>query len=271
MKAALFALSVIMGSQISLAQTQTTVTTQAPAPGLPWTATLKSEVTNTIEAAKDVGGAGTETQFRLAYKFTDAAQLGLLIGGKYNLATEAQVQADQEMLASDFAIAGILVAPGILEADKTEIDGRLYLPTSDASEVAKQNYQLRADVKLPYTLAPQRTATLTVSPRLTDYQVAATRLDLVSQLKLAQGKAIAPYVALNHKLKTANTAGLTRNAEYIGPEVGLDLVPHKLVKVSLSVSQDRNILNPTARKVRAEYSAFDTRETTYLLGAQIKL
>ncbi len=260
---------------VSLAQAQTTapsVTTTAPAAGLPLTATLKSEMSSNIESAKDQGGALTETQLRLAYKFNDTAQLGLLFGGKYNLANEKQTQADQNMIASDTAIAGILVAPAILGADKTTIDGRLYLPTSAASEKAKQQYQLRADITLPYSMESQRVASVSVSPRFSDFEITASKAELVSQAKFAQGKTFVPYVALNHKLKLADaTAGMTRTEEYMGPEVGIDVVPHKLVKLSLLVSQERNILNPTAKKARATYTAFDTNETKYLFGAQIKL
>lgn len=261
----------IVASQFGYAQ-NTTITTTAPATGLPWAVSLKSELSANMEAAKQIGGAGTETQFRAAYKFNDAAQLGVLLGGKYNLAGENQNQAQQEMVASDAAIAGIYVAPAILGADKTQIDGRLYLPTSNASQLAKQQYQVRADILLPYSLESQRSAAILISPRFADFDVAASKMELVSQAKLAQGKTIAPYIALNHKLKMADAAaGLSRTEEYMGPEVGVEIIPHKMVKLALLVSQERNILNPTAKKARGEYSVFNTSETKYLLGAQIKL
>lgn len=262
---------VLISSASTLAQ-NTTVTTTAPTTAMPWTATLKSEVSSNLETAKQIGGALTETQLRLAYKFNDVAQLGLLLGGKYNVANDSQNQADQDLISSDAAIAGIYVAPAILGADKTQIDGRLYVPTSEASKIAKQQALMRADILLPYTLEQQRSVSLLVSPRYTDYQQTASKLELVSQAKLAQGKMIAPYLALNHKLKLVDaTAGLTRAEELMGPELGVEIVPHKLVKLSLLVSQERNILNPTAKKASANYSAFNTTETKYLVGAQIKL
>lgn len=269
MKRVMFVSLGLLVSQLVMAQSETTIV--APAPSLPWTATLKSELTSNVQTAKDMGGAGTETQFRLAYKFNDQAQLGLLVGGKYNLATINQNQEDQKMVASNVALAGLFIAPSLLQSDKTEIDARIYLPTSDASQTLKENFQMRADIKLPYTVAPQRVATLQVSPRWTDYAAMDSKIELVSQAKLAQGKMVAPYAALNHRFKFLNGEKTTRTEEFAGPELGLDYAPHKIVKLTLSVSQERNILNPTAKKVRAEYSAFDTRETKYLLGAQIKL
>lgn len=274
MRAVLLAAITLIINQLAAAQTTTTtptVTTKAPEAALPWTASLKSEMESNIETGKTVGGAQTDNQFRIAYKFNDKAQIGLLFGGKYKLTSETQTQADQEMISSDVAVAGVLTAPAILNADKTEIDGRIYLPTSDLSKNAKQNYQLRADIKLPYSLESQRTATLMVSPRVSDYEITATKVELISQAKLAQGKMFVPYVALNHKLRLDNTAGLVRSEERMGPELGLDINPHRLVRLSLLVAQDRNILNPTKKNIRSEYALFDTKETKYLLGAQIRL
>ncbi|MEY4616148.1 MAG: hypothetical protein RJB66_1108 [Pseudomonadota bacterium] len=269
MKKLVFASIFILSSPFVLAQSETTIV--APAPVLPWTATLRSEMASNIQTGKELGGAGTETQFRLAYKFNDQAQLGLLIGGKYNLATINQDQADQEMIASNVAVAGLLVAPSFWGSDKTEIDARIYFPTSEQSGLLKENFQVRADIKLPYTIASQRTATVQLSPRVTDYAVTDSKFELVSQAKLAQGKAIVPYLAMNHRIKVMGGEAMSRTEEFLGPELGIDLIPHKIVKISLSVSQERNILNPTSKKVRSEYSAFDTRETKYLMGAQIKL
>ena len=271
MKTLILASLFLVQSNVSLAQTDTRLTTVAPTPTNPWTASLKTELGSTVESAKVAGGGGTDTQFRLSYKITDAAQIGILVGGKYPIATENQVQADQRMIASDIALAGVYVAPGLLEADKTEVDGRIYLPTSDAAEASKENFVLRADLKLPYTLAPQRVATITVSPRYADYQVNPSRLEMVSQAKIAQGKAIVPYAAFNHRVSLLDTAGMNRKEEYVGPEVGVEVNPHRMIKLSLSLAQERNILNPTSRNVRGDYALFDTNETKYLLGAQIKL
>lgn len=263
--------ALLLAASFSQAQTAGTSTTSVTSPSLPWTVSAKSEWSSNIETAKQVGGAATENQFRIAYKLTDKVQLGLLFGGKYNLANENQIQSDQEFIGMDTALAGLFVAPSFLGSDKTEVDARVYLPTTEASQKAKQLYQLRADIKLPYTFSSARSATLQVSPRVSDFEVAATKLELVSQAKFAQGSKVAPYIALNHKLKMLNTAGMSRTEEYVGPELGVELVPHKMVKLAFLVAQERNILNPSVKKVRPEYSAFDTKETKYLMSAQIKL
>jgi hypothetical protein len=256
---------------LSAQETATSITTAAPSVGMAWTASLKSEMSNNLEKAKDIGGAATDNQFRLSYKFNETTQAGILLGGIYNLATEGQDQDNIKMINSDVAVVGLVTAPAVLGADKTEVDGRLYLPTSETSEKAAQQYKLRADVRLPYTMGNQRLATLWVSPRLTDYEVFSAKAELLSQAKLAQGKVIAPYVAINHKLVMLDTADITRKEEFMGPEVGVDYLPHKLVKLSLFVAQERNILNPTFKKTAANYSVFNTKETKYLFSAQIKM
>lgn len=273
MKFFVFSFLLLLTIQFSFAQVSTTpsVTTTATSPSLPWTATVKSELSSTIENAKKVGGGSTENQFRIAYKFSEAAQLGLLFGGKYKFVGQAQNQSDQEMVASDTAIAGILVAPSLLGSDKTIIDGRFYLPTSKDSIKLKQNLLARVDMILPYSLTGQKNLTFWVSPRFADFEFNSSKFDILSQVKLAQGSKIAPYIALNHKVKMGYKTGLNRTEEYMGPEVGIEALPHKLVKLGIYVNQERNILNPSAKNAPSDYSAFNSTESKYFVFGQIKL
>jgi len=66
-------------------------------------------------------------------------------------------------------------------------------------------------------------------------------------------------------------SNLSRTEEYMGPELGCEIFPHKLVKLAMSISQERNILNPTAKNVSSNFSLFNRNETKYLIGAQIKM
>lgn len=251
---------------------ETTVTTTAPSSTTSWTALLKSEASNNLEVARTVGGALTENQFRLAYKFNDKANVGLLWGAKYKLASDKEIQSEQAVINSDTAIAGFFVAPSFIGSDKTEIDARFYLPTSEESKVKHKNYVIRTDLKLPYSMVSDRVAILNVSPRFTDNDQAVEQLEVLSQIRLGQGKTYIPYIALNHRFKMlGQTLNLARTEEYMGPELGFEVIPHKMVKLALLVAQERNILNPSAKKASAQYSLFERNETKYLFGAQIKM
>lgn len=262
-------------SPLSYAQTSDTSSTmKAPAPSSDWTGLVKAEISNkNLKRANEIGGAMTENQLRLAYKFNDKANLGFLLTAKYNLASEQEVQADQKVVNSDVAVAGFLVAPSFIGSDKVEIDARYYLPTSESSKNAKQNSMLRADFKLPYSLESGRVVTLNVSPRYFDFANADETLEVLSQARIGMGKTVIPYAALNHRVKMlgGQVATLTRKEEYLGPEVGLEYVPNKMVKLALLVAQERNTFNPTAKKADRTYSLFNGGETKYLLGAQIKM
>jgi hypothetical protein len=239
---------------------------------LPFALSLKSEISNNIEAALESGGAVVDNQFRIGYKLNDSAQIGVLLSGKYNIAEQNQLQSDQEFVAGDAAIAGILVAPSLLRSDKTEVDGRLYLPTSEASKKAQQQFQVRADVKLPYTLPAQSSFTVTMSPRVSGYVSTGEKLDFVSQAKLAKGRTIVPYFAMNHSLRMLNgMAGMARTTESVGPEIGVEVSPSKMVRLALLVSQERSIFSSKTNKQKAQYTAFAANETKVLFGAQIRL
>lgn len=268
-----FVLSLVMVPTVQAqSNVDATVTTTAPTPSSSWTVQLKSEASNNLEVARTIGGSLTENQFRLAYKFNDKANVGLLWGAKYKLASDKEIQSEQGMINSDTAIAGFFVAPSFVGSDKTEIDARFYLPTSEEAKVKHKNYVIRTDVKLPYSMESERVAALIVSPRFTDNDQAVEQLEVLSQIRIGQGKTFIPYAALNHRFKMlGETLNLSRTEEYMGPEVGVEMIPHKMVKLAVLVSQERNILNPSAKKASAHYSVFDRNETKYLLGAQIKM
>ncbi len=104
---------------------------------------------------------------------------------------------------------------------------------------------LRADIKLPYSLESEKVAALIFSPRFTDNAQAVEKLEILSQARIGFGKTLTPYVALNHRIKMlGQTTNLRRNEEVMGPELGVEYLPHKMVKLALLVSQERNILNP---------------------------
>lgn len=271
-QASVLGLAPFLSFQLMAQQNSTTnVSTSVSAPSQ-WAASVKSEISNNLKTAADVGGALTDNQLRLAYKFNDKAQLGLLFGAKYNIASDKQNQSDLAVINSDTALAGIYVAPSFIGSDKTEIDARLYFPTSDVSKKAKQNSMLRADIKLPYSLESEKVAALIFSPRFTDNAQADEKLEILSQARIGFGKTLTPYVALNHRIKMlGQTTNLRRNEEVMGPELGVEYLPHKMVKLALLVSQERNILNPTAAKASRNYSLFNDSESKYLFAAQIKM
>lgn len=250
----------------------TSISTSTPAVPPPWAISLKSEWSRNLEEAKTVGGASTDNQFRIEYKLNSTAQMGLLFGGKYTMASEKQNQSDQKMIGSDTAIVGAYVIPNALGADKVQIDGRYYLPTSDASRDKKQNGLLRADIKMPFSLENQKSFKLYLSPRHYNYQNNDNVIDLRSQVRFDQGKNFLPYVAFNHTLKLSDIpAGYTRMVETAGPEIGIETQPNKFVNLNLRLAQDRNILNPSKTKSQKQYSVFDPDESTYYLEAVVKL
>lgn len=269
----IFVLSLVIAPVAQAQSTvDATVATSVPSPSSSWTVQLKSEASNNLEVARKVGGSLTENQFRLAYKLNDKVNVGLLLGAKYKLASDNEIQSEQGVINSDTAIAGFFVAPSFMGSDKTEIDARFYLPTSEEAKVKHKNYVIRTDIKLPYSMESDRVAALIVSPRFTDNDQAVEQLEVLSQIRIGQGKTFIPYAALNHRFKMlGETLNLSRTEEYMGPEVGLEMIPHKMVKLAVLVSQERNILNPSAKKANAQYSVFDRNETKYLLGAQIKM
>lgn len=258
--------------QLKAQENATNVSTTSVSAPSQWAASAKTEISNNLKTASDVGGALTDNQLRLAYKFSEKAQLGLLFGAKYNIASDKQNQSDIGVINSDTALAGIYVAPSFVGSDKTEIDARVYFPTSDTSKKAKQNSMLRADIKLPYSLESEKVAALVFSPRFTDNAQAVEKLEILSQARIGFGKTFTPYIALNHRIKMlGQTTNLRRNEEVMGPELGVEYLPHKMVKLALLVSQERNILNPTAAKVSRNYSLFNDSESKYLFAAQIKM
>ena len=275
MKKALILSVIVLFTQNSFSQSSAASSenvNKVEAKSLPFAMSFKSEVSSNVETAKTVGGGLSEHQLRLSYKIDEMSQVGLLLGGKYVFTGEGQNQQAQEFMNSDIAIAGIYAIPEVLGADKLEIDGRIYLPTSENSKAISQNYLLRADLKMPYSFENNQKVVLLTSPRFFDYEIANSKLDVQSQARYAIGKSVVPYLAINHRLIMLDENGLARSNEYMGPELGLELSPTSYLKVSMLVAQERNILNPGANsKTRKNYSAFDTAETKYFVNAQVKL
>jgi hypothetical protein len=235
--------------------------------------TYKNETSSLLDRNyKTGGGATTDNQFKATYLLGEDVRFGLFASAKTDIAGLNETQSSKEWISGDLAAVVESVYAGFLGSDKTLFEGRMYFPTSETSKDAKQDLQLRADLNLPYTLGSVLSSNIYFSPRYASLQGDNDQFKTVTQAKVAAkaNSVLTAYAALNHINNIKQTNVFKRAVETLGPEVGADITVNPIVKFNLSLLQDRAIYQPTNRKVRPDFALFDTKETQYMLKAQIK-
>jgi hypothetical protein len=113
----------------------------------------KNETSSILERnQKTGGGATTDNQFKATYLIDENVRFGFLISAKTDIAGQNEAQSNKKWIGGDLAAAVETSFSGFLGSDKTLFEGRMYFPTSQTSINKKQDFQLRADVNLPYTI-----------------------------------------------------------------------------------------------------------------------
>lgn len=262
------------------ATSSTSLTTKAPSADRKLQLTFKSEFSSELEKSKTTGGtANSENKFKATYLFDENVRAGLYTELKTELAGLNESQSSKEWTEGDLAAVVETSHAGLLGADKTNFEGRVYFPTSRASKDAYQELKLRAELNMPYTLTEVYGANFMYRPEYTFGKDTAVSIndkltqELQAKLDGKASKYLSAYGAINYKLEMNDKGAFKRTSEKLGPEVGADITVNPLVKLNLSMAQSRDVYEPSqarAAKTRQDYALFDTEDTKYYLKATIK-
>jgi hypothetical protein len=235
--------------------------------------TYKNETSSILERNRKTGGGATnDNQVKATYLLGEDVRVGIYASAKTDIAGQNETQSSKKWTEGDLAAVVETTYGGLLGADKTFLEGRMYFPTSKTSKDKVQELLLRADLNLPYTISGLLSSNVYVSPRYTVIKGSHDQLDTLAQAKLAAkaNSVLTGYAALNYKNSLKQSNVFKRALETAGPEIGADITVNPLIKLNLSLAQDRIIDQPSKAKVRPEFALYDAKETQFMLKAQIK-
>lgn len=235
--------------------------------------TYKNETSSNLERNKKTeGGATTDNQFKATYLLGEDVRAGFYISTKTDIAGQQEAQSTKKWTEGDLAAVVESIHGGLLGSDKTLLEGRMYFPTSKTSLDKRQELLVRGDINLPYTMNGTLSSNFYLSPRYSVVKGDRDQFDTLAQAKIAAkaNSVLTGYAALNYKNSIKQSNVFKRALETAGPEVGADITVNPIVKLNLSLVQDRIIDQPSKAKVRPEFALYDTKETQYMLKAQIK-
>lgn len=221
-------------------------------------------------------GAHTdEYQYRLGYKITPDTSVGVLGTFAYSKVGTISEAAQADVDYYDSALTMTTKTGAILGSDPVVLDFRIYAPTSRSYAYSKPGVGLetreamfRLDAAMNFPITPKIAAGLLLSPRHTIVKTGPNVSKLVSSANVAYNftDALSTYAAINDELKIVNDGSQnTTTFNHIGPEVGVNYSATKNLDLSLIMAQERNVLNPTEKEDRSEYSMFYAKETEYQL------
>lgn len=268
MKLVAMSLTALMMTSTALAQNANTTTTTVgavqPKAASKVSASYLLWAYNDLETLKNTGGNDLYHQIDLGYKLDNGMKVTLI--GIMETPVGAAGQASEvEPRYGDLALKLGGKGGSVLGSDPASLSGRVYFKTSSASFKSNREYVLRADAGLNWKITNKLNSKLEVSPRYSEYSTGAnkTRNITTAGVTYDLSDKTSAYAVLNHDIWGEGERDMTKNVETLGPEFGVDLSATQNISVTLSVGQDRNILNPTAKGARKNVALFDTKETSY--------
>lgn len=243
---------------------------------------LAGESSNSIDAARTVGGTNTVSVVTLTYKVQDDLKLAATMVGEYAFAGRTSANAapveptgataPQGMIYRDFSLSASTTYGSFLGTEKTPVKYILNLPTSEHSRTTKQAFSVGAEIALSYDVTGKISSAVKLVPAWALKNGAADEIknEVYGELRYAHTSAFSSYGFVDHALKVKTETALPKMKELAAVGVGLSYSPNKIMDLDLAVSRNRALFESAKNNSSIDFAFWDAKEISYTAAAVLK-